>query len=50
MHVEEVLPERTDFARLLAESSRIHGHLCPGQVLGVRMYCRRDTEITEVKL
>ena len=37
MHVEEVGPATTEFARLLAESSRIHGHLCPGQVLGVRM-------------
>jgi len=27
----------TDFKRLLEESVRIHGHLCPGQVLGVRM-------------
>ncbi len=27
----------TDFQRLLEESVRIHGHLCPGQVLGVRM-------------
>ncbi|MGE5172304.1 MAG: FmdE family protein [Betaproteobacteria bacterium] len=26
-----------DFQELLAESVRIHGHLCPGQVLGVRM-------------
>lgn len=26
-----------DFEKLLEESSRIHGHLCPGQVLGVRM-------------
>ncbi len=26
-----------DFDSLLEESSRIHGHLCPGQVLGVRM-------------
>jgi len=25
------------FEALLAESVRIHGHLCPGQVLGVRM-------------
>jgi molybdate transport repressor ModE-like protein len=25
------------FPSLLEESSRIHGHLCPGQVLGVRM-------------
>jgi len=27
----------TNFQRLLEESVRIHGHLCPGQVLGVRM-------------
>ncbi len=26
-----------DFERLLAESTRAHGHCCPGQVLGVRM-------------
>jgi formylmethanofuran dehydrogenase subunit E len=26
-----------DFEILLTESARIHGHLCPGQVLGVRM-------------
>ncbi len=26
-----------DFENLLDESVRIHGHLCPGQVLGVRM-------------
>jgi formylmethanofuran dehydrogenase subunit E len=26
-----------DFDSLLEESSRIHGHLCPGQVLGVKM-------------
>ncbi|MBI5525360.1 MAG: TraR/DksA C4-type zinc finger protein [Deltaproteobacteria bacterium] len=26
-----------DFETLLNESSKIHGHLCPGQVLGVRM-------------
>jgi formylmethanofuran dehydrogenase subunit E len=26
-----------DFASLLDESIRIHGHLCPGQVLGVKM-------------
>jgi formylmethanofuran dehydrogenase subunit E len=33
-------PMQTDlfnFQQLLAESVRIHGHLCPGQVLGVRM-------------
>ncbi len=27
----------TEFERLLAESVKIHGHLCAGQVLGVRM-------------
>ena len=26
-----------DFERILGESVKIHGHLCPGQVLGVRM-------------
>ncbi len=26
-----------DFERLLEESVKIHGHLCPGQVLGVKM-------------
>jgi formylmethanofuran dehydrogenase subunit E len=26
-----------DFASLLKESVKIHGHICPGQVLGVRM-------------
>ncbi len=26
-----------DIASLLEESVRVHGHLCPGQVLGVRM-------------
>lgn len=26
-----------DFERLLDESVKIHGHLCPGQVLGVKM-------------
>ena len=26
-----------DFEQLLHESTRVHGHLCPGQVLGVRM-------------
>ena len=29
--------EKMDFGALLEESVRIHGHLCPGQVLGVRM-------------
>jgi formylmethanofuran dehydrogenase subunit E len=28
---------QTGFAELLEESSRIHGHLCAGQVIGVRM-------------
>ncbi|RJQ45177.1 MAG: formylmethanofuran dehydrogenase [Nitrospiraceae bacterium] len=29
--------EHLDFESLLNESVRVHGHLCPGQVLGVRM-------------
>lgn len=29
--------ETLDFEKLLAESAKVHGHLCPGQVLGVRM-------------
>jgi formylmethanofuran dehydrogenase subunit E len=32
------------FEELLRECERLHGHLCPGQVLGVRMAllgCRR---------
>ncbi len=29
--------DKLNFERLLDESVRIHGHLCPGQVLGVRM-------------
>lgn len=29
--------KRRDFGQLLQESVKIHGHLCPGQVLGVRM-------------
>ncbi len=28
---------RKNFETLLAESAEIHGHLCPGQVIGVRM-------------
>ena len=28
---------RLNFETLLEESAKIHGHLCPGQVLGVRM-------------
>jgi len=32
------MPENdSTFERLLEESVRIHGHLCPGQVLGVKM-------------
>lgn len=30
-------PDVIDFEELLKESVRTHGHLCPGQVLGVRM-------------
>lgn len=35
MHTEE--ETIIDFESLLKESARIHGHLCPGQVLGVKM-------------
>lgn len=40
-----------DFESLLAESVKTHGHLCPGQVLGVRMALRGLAEvgITEPK-
>jgi formylmethanofuran dehydrogenase subunit E len=34
---ENMIPIAFDFEQLLTESARIHGHLCPGQVLGVRM-------------
>lgn len=34
-----------NFAALLEESGRIHGHLCPGQVLGVKMSIRGLEEI-----
>lgn len=30
-------PEAVAFETLLIEPARIHGHLCPGQVLGIRM-------------
>lgn len=30
-------PVSQEFERLLSESVKTHGHLCPGQVLGVRM-------------
>ncbi|MCL4477130.1 MAG: FmdE family protein [Nitrospirae bacterium] len=32
-----VLKVAVDFERLLDESVKVHGHLCPGQVLGVKM-------------
>jgi formylmethanofuran dehydrogenase subunit E len=40
-----------DFEALLAESVRIHGHLCPGQTLGVRMSILglREIGITDPK-
>ncbi len=33
----KTLLEKEEFERLLAESVKTHGHLCPGQVLGVRL-------------
>ncbi len=40
-----------DFELLLKESTKIHGHLCPGQVLGVRMSILglREIGITDPK-
>lgn len=40
-----------DFESLLKESSKIHGHLCPGQVLGVKMSMLglREVGITDPK-
>ncbi len=40
-----------DFEQLLNESSRIHGHLCPGQVLGIKMSILglREVEIRDPK-
>jgi formylmethanofuran dehydrogenase subunit E len=40
-----------EFGTLLEESVRIHGHLCPGQVLGVRMSLvgMREAGISEPK-
>lgn len=32
-----MLKVAVDFERLLNESVKVHGHLCPGQVLGVKM-------------
>ncbi len=36
-YFDELSIATMDFERLLDESVRVHGHLCPGQVLGVRM-------------
>ncbi len=40
-----------DFNTLLLDSARVHGHLCPGQVLGVRMSMLglREAGITDPK-
>ena len=37
MNMETKQQEKLHFAELLEESVRTHGHLCPGQVLGVKM-------------
>lgn len=44
-------PGLSDFKALLRDSVRIHGHLCPGQVLGVRMSMLglREIGITDPK-
>jgi formylmethanofuran dehydrogenase subunit E len=36
---------RLEFEKLLAESVQSHGHLCPGQILGVKMSLRGLREI-----
>lgn len=43
--------KHSDFDCLLEESARIHGHLCPGQVLGVRMAMLglREAGITDLR-
>lgn len=43
--------KKDDFAELLEASVKIHGHLCAGQALGVRMTMRglRETGITDPK-
>jgi formylmethanofuran dehydrogenase subunit E len=37
--------QSSDFKELLAESEVVHGHICPGQVLGVRMAIRGCREL-----
>lgn len=37
--------QSTEFEKLLAESASVHGHVCPGQVLGVRMAMRGCQEL-----
>ncbi len=43
--------QASEFERLLAESATVHGHICPGQVLGIRMAMRgcRDLGIIRPK-
>jgi formylmethanofuran dehydrogenase subunit E len=48
--VADLVPERVEsqvdrFGELLAESAALHGHICPGQVLGVRMAQRGCREL-----
>ncbi len=39
------LPQSDRFEKLLADSAALHGHICPGQVLGVRMAMRGLQEL-----
>lgn len=39
-------PQSDSFEALLAESVTIHGHICPGQVLGIRMALRGCSELS----
>jgi len=48
--VADLVPESVEsqidkFEELLAESASVHGHICPGQVLGVRMAIRGCQEL-----
>lgn len=37
--------QSSEFEELLAESASVHGHVCPGQVLGIRMAIRGCQEL-----
>jgi formylmethanofuran dehydrogenase subunit E len=51
MKMASAVSSKTDFESLLREAAGIHGHLCPGQVLGVKMSMLglREIGITDPK-